>query len=104
VNTHAFTVCSILVFKVENVIAVALIGTAGVCFSAFMQYVTITAIKRIELLGQQNNSIVKRTQADVVELKAQTDGLTEALVAVTGAAEHAKGKLEGAAEEKANGH
>lgn len=69
--------------------------------------VTISLIAAISstvgtVISLINNLMVRKTAAKVDKVEKNTDGINTALLKVTGEAEHAKGKLDGAAEEKAN--
>ena len=94
-----------------DLVTVAVIGALAGCFSAVTQAVTVFKVNKLQAVAARNeehakatSATVQQTQTDLITLKTQTNGITEALVKVVGQAEHAKGKLEGIAEEKANGH
>ena len=55
------------------------------------------------LLTWRNGQRAKNMVLTMDTIKAQTDGINEKLVKVTGESEHAKGMLQGAAEAQ-NGH
>jgi ribosomal protein L17 len=97
-----------------DVVTASIIGGLVASFASVMQFITVVKVNQIQTIAKRQeehakvvSEVVTKTQSDVVDLKRQTNGLTEALVAVTGQAEHAKGKLEGKiegiAQEKANG-
>jgi hypothetical protein len=90
-----------------DLVTVAVIGAVAAGFSSVMQFITVTKVNQIQATADRNEQhakktadVVTKTQSDVNDLKAQTNGFTETLLKVTGEAEHAKGKLEGIAEEK----
>jgi hypothetical protein len=90
-----------------DLVSVAVVAAVGSCISSVLQIITVNLISRTKKIAEDNAEhvrntakTVEQTQTDMVELKLQTNGLTEALVKVTARAEHAKGKLEGIAEEK----
>jgi hypothetical protein len=80
-----------------DIVIVALIGAGAAGFSSVMQFITVTKISRLQKTANE-------THKGMSELTSQTNGLTSALLKVTGQSERAIGKLEGIAEQKGEQH